>query len=122
VRIHRSTRRRRIVAAGLAGLVAAAISAPGSALAVPSIGDAPAEFGHVTVLAPAVGDTKSDSPGARRAPQYEVPRTLQVLRPERTIVRDANPVLPVALSGVALLVALGLAGTALLRARSLRLG
>jgi hypothetical protein len=122
VRIHRSTRRRRIVAAGLASLVVAAISAPGWALAVPKIGDTPAEFGHVTAIAPAVGDTKFDSPGATRAPHYEAPRTLQVLRPERTIVRDADPVLPIVLSGAALVVALGLAGTALIRVRSLRLG
>jgi hypothetical protein len=51
-----------------------------------------------------------------------VPRTIQVVRPERTIVRDTDPVLPIALSGTALLVALGLAGTALIRTRSLRLG
>jgi hypothetical protein len=122
VRIHRSTPRRRIVAAGLTSLVLAAISAPGLALAVPQIGDTPAEFGHVTALAPTVGDTKFDSPGARRAPRYEAPRTLQVLRPERTIVRNADPVLPIVLSGAALEVALGLAGSALIRARSLRLG
>jgi hypothetical protein len=69
-----------------------------------------------------VGDTKFDSPGASRAPQYDTPRTIQVVRPERTIVRDTDPVLPIALSGAALLVALGLAGTALIRVRSLRLG
>ena len=68
------------------------------------------------------GDTKFDSPGASRAPQYDPPRTIQVVRPERTIVRDTNEVLPIALSGAALLVALGLAGTALVRVRSLRLG
>jgi hypothetical protein len=122
VSIHRSTCRRRIVATVLASLVVAAIGAPGLALAVPKIGDTPAEFGHVTTLAPAVGDTKFDSPGARRAPHYEAPRTLQILRPERTIVRNADPVVPIVLSGTALLVALGLAGTALIRARSLRLG
>ena len=44
------------------------------------------------------------------------------MRPERTIVRETNAVLPIALSGAALLVALGLAGTALIRVRSLRLG
>ena len=69
-----------------------------------------------------LGDTKFDSPGASRAPQYDLPRTIQVVRPERTIVRDTDPVLPIALSGAALLVALGLAGTALIRVRSLRLG
>ena len=48
--------------------------------------------------------------------------TVQVVRPERTIVRDTDQLLPIALSGAALLVALGLAGTQLARSRSLRLG
>ena len=61
-------------------------------------------------LAPKAGDTKVDSPGASRAPQYDQPRTIQVVRPERTIVRDTDTVLPIALSGAALLVALGLGG------------
>ena len=69
-----------------------------------------------------MGDTKFDSPGASRAPQYDPPTTIQVVRPERTIVRETDAVLPIALSGAALLVALGLAGTALIRVRSLRLG
>ena len=37
-------------------------------------------------------------------------------------MRDTDPLLPIALSGAALLVALGLAGTELVRSRSLRLG
>ena len=37
-------------------------------------------------------------------------------------MRDTDPILPIALSGAALLVAVGLAGTALIRVRSLRLG
>jgi len=44
------------------------------------------------------------------------------VRHERTILRDTNPVLPIVLSALALLVALGLAGLALIRVRSLRLG
>ena len=69
-----------------------------------------------------MGDTKFDSPGANRAPEYDPAHTIQVVRPERTIVRETDAVLPIALSGAALLVALGLAGTALIRVRSLRLG
>ena len=147
MRTRRRTHRRRIVAAVLAALVVPVISGPASALAVPAdlqyprpvpqtsgptpsdftkpaakVGDTPAEFGQPVAPAPKVGDTKSDSPGASRAPQYDAPRTIQVVRPERTIVRDTDPVLPIALSGAALLVALGLAGTALIRVRSLRLG
>ena len=141
----RRTHHRRIVAAVLAALVVPAV--PAAALAVPAdtqyprpvaetsgpapsdstkpavrIGDTPAEFAQPVAAAPRLGDTKSDSPGASRAPQFDLPRTIQVVRPERTIVRDTDPVLPIALSGAALLVALGLAGTALIRVRSLRLG
>jgi hypothetical protein len=144
VRTHRRTHRRRIAAAVLAALIVPVV--PAAALAVPAdtqyprpvartsgptpsdftkpaarIGDTPAEFGQPAAPAPRLGDTKSDSPGASRAPQYDPPPTIQVVRPERTIVRDTDPVL-IALSGAALLVALGLAGTALIRVRSLRLG
>ena len=129
----RRTHRRRIVAL----VVAAVVGVPAPALAVPAdtmyprpvpesiapkIGDTPSDFAHSVVAAPQPGDTKFDSPGASRAPQYEPARTVTVVRPERTIVRDADQVLPIALSGAALLVALGLAGTALIRVRSLRLG
>jgi hypothetical protein len=145
VRTRRRTYRRCSVAAVLAALVIPVV--PAAALAVPAdtqyprpvpqtsgptpsdftkpaakVGDTPAEFGQPVAPATKVGDTKSDSPGASRAPQYDVPRTIQVVRPERTIVRDTDPLLPIALSGAALLVALGLAGTALIRVRSLRLG
>jgi hypothetical protein len=145
VKTRRRTHRRRIVAAVLAALVVPVV--PAAAPAVPAdtqyprpvaqtsgptpsdstkpaakVGDTPAEFGQPVAPAPKVGDTKSDSPGASRAPQYDAPRTIQVVRPERTIVRDTDPVLPIALSGAALLLALGLAGTALIRVRSLRLG
>jgi hypothetical protein len=56
---------------------------------------------------PKVGDTPVDDPGASRAPQYAAPPTIQVLRPERTIVRDVDEVLPIVLSSAALLLALG---------------
>jgi hypothetical protein len=145
VRTHRRTHRRRLAAAVLAALVVPVV--PAAALAGPAatqyprpvaptsgptpsdfttpaakVGDTPAEFGQPVAPAPKVGDTKSDSPGASRAPHYDAPRTIEVVRPERTIVRDTDEVLPIALSGAALLVALGLAGTALIRVRSLRLG
>jgi hypothetical protein len=126
------TFRRRIHRRRLAATVAvlAAVAVPSSALAVPAdlqyprpvpqtSGPTPSD---ATKPAAMVGDTKVDSPGASRAPQYDAPTTIQVVRPERTIVRDADGALPIALSGAALLVALGLAGTALIRVRSLRLG
>lgn len=146
MRTRRRTHRRRIIAAVLTALVIP-VSGPAAALAVPSelayprpvpptsaptpsdftelgakTGDTPAEFGQQIVPAVKVGDTKFDSPGASRAPQYDAPRTITVVRPERTIVQDDDPLLPIVLSSVALLVALGLAGTALIRVRSLRLG
>ena len=135
MRTRRRTHRRRIAAAVI---TATLVGAPASALAVPAdqvdplpsptsqsaprIGATPAEFGQPVAQAVSTGDTKSDSPGASRAPYSEPTRTIQVIRPERTIVRDTDQVLPIALSGAALLVALGLAGTALIRVRSLRLG
>ncbi len=133
MRTRRRIHRRRIVAAVLAAMVVPVVAAPVSALAVPAdtqyprpvpakVGDTPSDFAQPVAQAPATGDTKYDSPGARRAPQYDPAHTIQVVRPERTIVRDTNEVLPIALSGAALLVALGLAGTALIRVRSLRLG
>ena len=143
MRTHRRIHRRRVVAAVLAAIVVPIAGAP-SALAVPAdaqyprpvpatsgqtpsdlapkVGDTPADFGQPVAPARSAGDTKFDSPGASGAPQYEPARTITVVRPERTIVREADAVLPIALSGAALLVALGLAGTALILVRSLRLG
>ena len=46
-----------------------------------------------------------------------MPHYVEVVKPERTIIRDADPALPIVLSGLALLVALG--GVALAR-RSVR--
>ena len=125
VRTRRRTHRRRIAAAVVAALVIP-VAGPAAALAVPADHQYLRPVTESTPLdspvpAPNVGDTKVDSPGASRAPQYDEPRTIQVVRPERTIVRDTDAVLPIALSGAALLVALGLAGTQLVRARSLRL-
>ena len=139
MRTRRRTHRRRIVAAVLAALVVP-VAGPASALAAdvkvgdtpaefgqpvapaPKIGDTPADFAQPVASAPKAGDTKFDSPGASRAPLYDEPRTITVVQPQRTIVRDTDQFLPIALSGAALLVALGLAGTALIRVRSLRLG
>ncbi len=145
------TRRRRIrsrayAAAVLAAMVAA-IAGPTAALAgpadvqyprpvpptngvtpsdyvklAPRVGDTPAEFGQPVAPAAKVGDTPADYPGATRAPKYDPPRTITVVRPERTVVRDADTLLPIALASLALLVALGIAGTALVHQRSVRPG
>src|SRR5215208_1623911 len=49
------------------------------------------------------GDNPADHPGMSRAPQYDGPTTIEVVRPERTIVCDVDEALPIALAGTALL-------------------
>lgn len=63
------------------------------------------------------GDTPADFPGASRAPQYNGPSTIEVVRPERTIVRDVDEGLPIILASLALLIALAGTGYTLLRSR-----
>jgi hypothetical protein len=124
-------RRRRIRHAALA-LAACALVVP-SAASAQKIGDTPADFASIAVptakigdtpadfpksLAPTTttGDTPVDFPGASRAPDYDAPRTISVVRPERTVVRDVDQSLPIALSSAALLLALG--GVAIAVART----
>jgi hypothetical protein len=127
---HRFIRRMRAPAIVL---VAAAAMAPAGAIAQPtdsvtakwqsydreiamlSPGERAAAFGTEAPLAK-VGDTPADFPNASRAPEYNGPSTVEVVRPERTIVRHADLVLPIALAGLALLIALG--GTAYTLTRS----
>jgi hypothetical protein len=52
------------------------------------------------------GDNPAEHPGMSRAPQYDGPTTIEVVRPERTIVRDVDEALPIALSSTALLLVL----------------
>jgi len=86
----------------------------------PKVGDTPADFAAPVALAPVRGDTPADFPGARRAPQYQPPATIQVVRPERTVVRDVNDVLPLVLSGAALLLALFGVGVVMTRTGAAR--
>jgi hypothetical protein len=144
MRIRRRIRRRRFAAAVLVSLVAA-VGGPAAALAQPAdqyprpvphtngvtpshvvkpaprVGDTPAEFGQPVAPAAKVGDTPADFPGASRA-QATPPTAITVVRPERTIVRGTDSVLPLILASLALLVALGIAGTALVHQRSVRPG
>jgi hypothetical protein len=62
------------------------------------------------------GDTPVDHPGASRAPTA-VPTTIEVVHPERTIVRDVDDSLPLILSSTALLLVLTGLGVTLIRAR-----
>ena len=84
-------------------------------------GDTPADFPGVSQpnVAPVkVGDTPADFPGASRAPEYNGPSTIAVVRPERTTVREVDQTLPIVLASLALLVALGSAGYMVVRTRS----
>ena len=124
--------RRRIRRAVLA-LACCALAAPSTAFAAPTdsgpsvtaaakLGDTPADFGQPVAPAPAGGDTPADFPGATRAPKYEAPPTISIVQPERTVVRDVDQALPIALSTAALLLALGGLGIALARTGVVRRG
>jgi hypothetical protein len=145
MRTHRRIRSRRYAAAVLAAL-AAAVGGPAAALAVPAdhyprpvaptssltpsdftkpavpIGDSPSEYAQPVAPAAVVGDSPADHPGVSRAARDTPSSTITVVRPQRTVVREADTLLPVLLASLALLVALGIAGTALVRMRSMRLG
>jgi hypothetical protein len=113
-------RQRRALAAAALAAVAIPLSASTPAIARPVDAVSPAashaykpkhntpgDFGTRPVaVAPKAGDTPVDFPGASRAPQAAPQPPIQVVRPERTIIRDDNPTLPLILAGLALLVAL----------------
>jgi hypothetical protein len=140
MRSHRqAVRRLRRLALGLAAI---AVVAPSSALAMPAgdappspppakIGDTPADFAagaRYTALADhyassagkKAGDTPADFPGASGAPEYQAPTTIEVVRPEQTVVRDVDETLPIVLGGAAMLVALGGTGFTLVRMRGMQ--
>jgi hypothetical protein len=140
MRSHRqAVRRLRRMALGLAAI---AVVAPGSALAMPAgdappspppakVGDTPADFAagarytaladhYASAAAKKAGDTPADFPGATRAPEYQPPTTIEVVRPEPTVIRDVDETLPIALGGAALLVALGGTGLTLVRTRGMQ--
>src|SRR5215213_783012 len=135
MRTHRLTAA--IVSLFLLSAPAAAMAVPADMAdprpAVPTTGPAPSDFAPAagdtkfdlaTAVAGAAkaGDTKADAPGASRAPVYDPPATIQVVHPERTIVRDVNEELPVVMAGLALIVALGGGGFALFRTRHAVIG
>jgi hypothetical protein len=51
------------------------------------------------------------------APLYDAPTPIDVVRPERTIVRDVDQALPIALAGSALVLVLAMIGVTLVRTR-----
>lgn len=62
------------------------------------------------LAAPSAGASPIIDNVAQQPPARAVPTTIQVVRPQRTIVHDADQALPIALSSAALLVALGGSG------------
>jgi hypothetical protein len=62
------------------------------------------------------GDSPADHPGASRAPAT-APTTIEVVRPERTIVRDVDEALPLILSSTALVLVLAGFAITLVRTR-----
>jgi hypothetical protein len=122
---HPRRRRRSRRVAALALAACAALAAPAGAVPADDrqpasfrLGAAPAAFAQPVAPAPRSGDTPVDDPGAARASDYTAPTTIQVVRPERTIVRDVDAVLPVVVSSAALMIAVG--GAAFLLVGSLR--
>jgi hypothetical protein len=111
----------------LAAIVAAScLAIPASASAMPyspptttgsdaaqSGGDA----GNGAPHDPIVGDDIMSHPGMPGMPKYDPPTRIEVVRPERTIVRDVDQALPLILSSTALLLVLTGLGVTLVRAR-----
>ena len=105
----------------------AALSITCCAFAAPSVasaanpGDTQADFPQPVAFGGArAGDTPVDFPGASRAARVEAPRTIAIVRPERTVVRDVDEVLPIVVSSAALLLALCGFGLVLVRSGVLR--
>jgi hypothetical protein len=69
------------------------------------------------VAYPSVGDDIRSHAGMPGFPKYDPPMRIEVVRPERTIVRDVDQALPLILSSTALLLALTGFGFTLVRAR-----
>jgi hypothetical protein len=111
VKSHRQfVRRLRRLAIGLVAIGALVSVSAASALADP--GSSPS----ADTAAAKIGDTPADFPGASDAPVVP-PTTIEVVRPERTVVRDVDEALPIALSGAALLIVLMGAAFVLVRVR-----
>jgi hypothetical protein len=113
----------------LAGIVAAAcLAIPTAAFAMPysppptTRSDAAQSAGDAGNGAPTgaiVGDDIMSHPGMPGMPKYDPPTTIEIVRPERTIVRDADQALPLILSSTALLLVPTGLGVTLVRARML---
>ena len=110
----------------LAAIVAAAcLAIPAAASAMPysppsttrSDAAQSGDAGNRAPHDPIVGDDIMSHPGMPEFPDYDPPTTIEVVRPERTIVRDVDQALPLILSSTALLLVLTGLGVTLVRAR-----
>jgi len=68
------------------------------------------------------GDYPADHPGMPGTTEYTSPTTIEVVRPERTIVRDVDAAFPIILSGTALLLVVAALCVPLVRSRTSYLG
>jgi hypothetical protein len=111
----------------LAAIVAAAcLAIPATASAMPysppttARSDAAQSGGNAGNGAPhhpIVGDDIRSHPGMPGMPKYDPPTRIEVVRPQRTIVRDVDQALPIALAGSALVLVLAMIGVTLVRTR-----
>ena len=109
-------------------VAAACLAIPASASAMPysppitTRSDAAQSGGDAGNAAPhdlIVGDDIRSHPGMPGMPKYDPPTRIEVVRPERTIVRDVDQALPLILSSSALLLVLTGLGVTLARTRML---
>jgi hypothetical protein len=109
-------------------VVAACLAIPAAASAMPDsaptttrsdAAQSGGATGNGTPHKPVVGDDIWSHPGMPGFPEYDPPTTttVEVVRPERTIVRDVDQALPLILSGTALALVLAGLGIALVRMR-----
>ena len=105
-------RRIRLALPAAAGVAALAVGGvPAAALGVEPDVQKPA----VQLQVAKQGDTPADYPGASRSLTYQAPRTIAVVRPERTIVRESDQLLSIVLACAAMVLALGGLGVAIAR-------
>jgi hypothetical protein len=89
----------------------------GSAGSLPATYRSDAAQSGVTTTAPATGSEAVHWGGSLATAAVPAPATIEVVRPERTVVRDVDEMLPLILSSTALLLVLAGFGIVLVRTR-----
>jgi hypothetical protein len=103
---------RRLLAPAVACVVAAAVVAS-PATAIPVDANAARSAALQEALIPKQGDTPVDHPGASRSPATAAASTAAAVGRQRTVVREGEQTLPIALAAVALALSIGGLGVAL---------